>query len=108
MILRLDGHEVHAVHDGQEAVEAAGWFRPDVVLLDIGMPKLNGLEACRRIRQQPWGKTMALVAITGWGQEEDKRCTAEAGFDLHLTKPVGPASLEKVLSQLRPADSLGH
>jgi PAS domain S-box-containing protein len=101
MLLRLGGHEVHAVHDGQEAVDAAGWFRPDLALLDIGMPKLNGFEAARRIREQPWGRGMMLVAITGWGQEEDKRRAAEAGFDIHLTKPVDPATLEKVLAELR-------
>jgi PAS domain S-box-containing protein len=99
MMLRLAGHEVHAVHDGQEAVEAAGWFRPDVALLDIGMPRLNGLQAARHIRGQPWGKKILLVAITGWGQEEDKRRATEAGFDHHLTKPVDPAALEEVLSR---------
>ena len=98
MMLRLAGHEVHAVHDGQEAVEAAGWFRPDLALLDIGMPRLNGFDAARRIREQPWGKHMLLVAITGWGQEEDKRRATEAGFDRHLTKPVEPAALEKLLA----------
>jgi PAS domain S-box-containing protein len=100
MMLRLDGHEVHAVHDGQEAVEAAEWFRPDVVLLDIGMPKLNGYDACRRIRAQPWGQGILLAATTGWGQEEDKRRAMEAGFDCHLTKPVAHADLEKLLARL--------
>lgn len=96
-MLRLGGHEVHAVHDGQEAVEAVGWFRPNLALLDIGMPKLNGYEVVRRIREQPWGKKMVLVAITGWGQEEDKRRAAEAGFDHHLTKPMNLGDLEKLL-----------
>jgi CheY-like chemotaxis protein/two-component sensor histidine kinase len=100
MMLRLAGHHVHAVHDGQEAVEAAGWFRPEVALLDIGMPRLNGYEACRRIRVEPWGKNTVLVAITGWGQEEDKRRATEAGFDEHLTKPVEPAALERLLAGL--------
>jgi CheY-like chemotaxis protein len=103
MILRLAGHEVHAAHDGREAVEAAAWFRPDVALLDIGMPKLNGYEACRRIREQPWGMNIVLVAITGWGQEEDKRRASEAGFDHHLTKPVDPAALEPLLATLNRA-----
>ncbi len=98
MMLRLGGHEVHAVHDGQEAVDAAGWFRPDLALLDIGMPRLNGFEACRRIREQPWGRSVTLVAITGWGQEGDKRRATEAGFDHHLTKPVDPAALERLLA----------
>jgi PAS domain S-box-containing protein len=100
MMLRLAGHEVHAVHDGQQAVEAAAWFRPDVALLDIGMPKLNGFDAARSIREQPWGKDMVLVAITGWGQEEDKRRATEAGFDHHLTKPVDPAALDTSLSRV--------
>ncbi len=103
MVLRLGGHEVHAVHDGQEAVDAAAWFRPDLALLDIGMPKLNGLEACRHIREQPWSKNVILVAITGWGQEEDKRRATEAGFDHHLTKPVDPAALMKLLAELSEA-----
>jgi CheY-like chemotaxis protein len=100
MMLRLAGHEVHSVHDGQEAVEAAGWFRPDLALLDIGMPKLNGLQAARHIRERQWGRQMVLVAITGWGQDEDKRRATEAGFDHHLTKPVDPAALETFLERL--------
>jgi PAS domain S-box-containing protein len=100
MMLRFAGHEVHTAHDGQEAVEAAAWFRPDVALLDIGMPKLNGLEACRHIREQPWSKNVVLVAITGWGQEEDKRRAIDAGFDDHLTKPVDPAALMQLLADV--------
>jgi PAS domain S-box-containing protein len=99
MMLRLAGHDVQTAHDGLEAVQAAAAFRPDVVLLDIGMPKMNGYEAARHIRQQSWGKDMLLVALTGWGQEEDKRQTFEAGFDRHLTKPVDPAALEKLLAE---------
>ncbi len=98
LMLRLGGHVVHAVHDGEEAVEAAGWFRPDLALLDIGMPKLNGFEVASHIREQPWGKNVVLVAVTGWGQEEDKRRAVEAGFDLHPTKPVDPTALEQVLA----------
>ena len=73
-----------------------------MVLLDIGLPRLNGYEAAGRIREQPWGRDMVLVALTGWGQEEDKRRAREAGFDHHLTKPVDPAALEKLLSRLDP------
>jgi CheY-like chemotaxis protein len=102
MMLRLAGHEVHTAHDGQEAVEVASWFRPDVALLDIGMPRLNGYDACRRIREQPWGWGILVVALTGWGQEEDKRRATEAGFDHHLTKPVDPAALERILAALAP------
>jgi PAS domain S-box-containing protein len=97
MVLRLAGHEVHAVHDGQEAVDAVAWFRPDLVLLDLGMPRLNGFDAARRIREQPWGAKTVLAAITGWGQEDDRRRSKEAGFDSHLVKPVDPAALEKLL-----------
>ncbi len=99
VILRLAGHEVHAAHDGQEAVEAAGWFRPDVALLDIGMPKMSGLEVAHRIREEPWGKGVVLVAITGWGQDEDKRRAFAAGFSAHLTKPVDPQRLRDLLAE---------
>ncbi len=104
LMLRLGGHEVHTVHDGQEAVEAAVWFRPDVALLDIGMPKVNGYEAARRIRGRSGGKGLVLVAVTGWGQEEDKRKAAAAGFDHHLTKPVEPRALEQILAKARSVE----
>ena len=103
MMLRLMGHDIQTAHDGLEAVEAAATFRPDVVLLDIGMPKMNGYEAARHIREQPWGKGMVLVALTGWGQEEDKRRSIEAGFDHHLTKPVDPDCLDKAAGDSRRA-----
>jgi CheY-like chemotaxis protein len=96
-LLRMAGHEIQTASNGLEAVEAAAKFRPDVLLLDIGMPKMNGYEAAQHIRRQPWGKDMVLVALTGWGQEEDYRRTLEAGFNYHLTKPVEPAGLEKLL-----------
>jgi PAS domain S-box-containing protein len=102
MLLQLAGNEVETAYDGLAAVEAAERWRPDVVLLDIGMPKLNGYDACRRIREQPWGTTIVLVALTGWGQEEDKRRTSEAGFDGHLVKPVDPVALTKMLAATRP------
>jgi CheY-like chemotaxis protein len=98
LLLRLTGHAIEMAHDGLEAVQAAAAFRPDVVLLDIGLPKMNGYEAARHIREQPWGKSMALIALTGWGQEEDKRRAFEAGFDHHLTKPMEAATLEKLLA----------
>ena len=103
MVLAINGNDVQLASDGLEAVEAAGRYRPDVVLLDIGMPKLNGFEACRRIRAEPWGKDMLLVAVTGWGQEEDRRRTAEAGFDAHFTKPVDFASVMALITQRRAA-----
>ncbi|MBM4068599.1 MAG: PAS domain S-box protein [Planctomycetes bacterium] len=100
MLLRLTGHDIQTANDGLEAVQCAATFRPDVVLLDIGMPKMNGLEAARYIRQQPWGKEMLLIALTGWGQEDNKRQTAEAGFDHHFTKPVDASVLENLLARL--------
>jgi PAS domain S-box-containing protein len=100
MLLKIKGYEVGTAYDGEQAVEAAGTLRPDVVLLDIGMPKLNGYEACCRIREQPWGQGMFLIALTGWGQEEDRRRTEEAGFNEHMVKPVDPAALMKLLAGL--------
>jgi PAS domain S-box-containing protein len=102
MVLRLMGHDTQTAHDGLEAVKAAATFRPDVMLLDIGLPRINGYEAARRIRQEPWGKSMALIALTGWGQEEDRQRALEAGCDYHLTKPVEAATLEKLLGTLGP------
>jgi CheY-like chemotaxis protein len=98
IMLRLMGHEFQTAGDGLEAVQAAAAFRPDVVLLDIGMPKMNGYEAARHIREQAWGQDMLLVALTGWGQDDDKRRAAEAGFDHHLTKPVSLDALQKLLA----------
>jgi CheY-like chemotaxis protein len=102
LVLRLTGHQIEMAHDGLEAVQAAAVFRPDVVLLDIGMPRMNGYEVARYLREQPWGKDMALIALSGWGQEKDKQRALEAGFDHHLTKPVEAAALEKLLALLRP------
>ncbi len=97
-LLKLNGHETHTAFDGIEAIEAAATFRPDVVLLDIGLPKLNGYETARRMREQPWSNGMVLVAVTGWGQEEDRQKTREAGFDAHLVKPIDFAALTKLLA----------
>src|SRR5262249_58929769 len=98
--------DTRTAHDGLEAVEAAKKFRPDVALLDIGLPKLNGYDACRSIRAQPWGEGMVLIALTGWGQEEDKRRSKEAGFNFHLVKPVDLADLEKLLAGFGPIPAL--
>ncbi len=97
MFFRILGHQVLLAHDGQEAVEIALQYRPEVVLLDIGLPRLNGYEVCRALRQQ--GLTSELiVAITGYGQESDRQLTAEAGFDLHLVKPVSLPGLQELLA----------
>ncbi len=98
MLLELLGNQTRTAYDGVEAVEAAAAFRPDVVLLDIGLPRQNGYEAAREIRRQPWGKSMLLVALTGWGQEEDRQKSKEAGFDKHLVKPVDKGALTKLLA----------
>ncbi len=100
MMLTLMGNEVRTAEDGFAAVEAAQEFRPDLILLDIGLPKLNGYDACRRIREQPWSEGMVIVALTGWGQEEDRKRSREAGFDTHMVKPVEIAALESLLAGL--------
>jgi CheY-like chemotaxis protein len=102
-LLRLTGNEVETAFDGLEALQTGERFGPEVVLLDIGMPRLNGYETCRRIRQQPWGKEALLIAQTGWGQNEDKRRTAEAGFDAHFVKPVSLAALNRLLDKWQPS-----
>ena len=98
MLLTLEGYETRMAHDGIEALDVATAFKPDVMLLDLGMPKLNGFEVCRSIRQQAWGKNITVVALTGWGQEEDKRRSLAAGVDAHLVKPVDLADLERLLA----------
>ncbi len=102
-LLTMMGNETLTAHDGLQALDVAAAFRPDVMLLDIGMPKLDGYEVGRRIRQQAWGKDMVLIAMTGWGREEDKRLSLEAGLDFHLVKPVLPADLEKLLANVSAA-----
>ena len=105
MMLRLMGNDVRTVRDGQQAVDEARVFRPDLAVLDIGMPKLNGYEVARLIRQQRWGNELVLVALTGWGQEEDKRKAAEAGFDHHFTKPVSPGDIAGLMARLHAASA---
>lgn len=102
MILSMWGHEARTAHDGLEAVELADAFRPDVILLDIGLPKLNGYDVCRRIRGQSWGRNVLIAAVTGWGQDKDKLQADNAGFDCHFTKPVDLSVLERVLAHQSP------
>lgn len=97
VLLQANGNSVYTASDGEAALEAAFRFRPDVVLLDIGLPKKNGYEVARTIRQQQWGKETLLVAITGWGQESDETRAADAGFDRHLIKPIDPDALHDLL-----------
>jgi PAS domain S-box-containing protein len=101
-LLELTGNETHTAYDGLEAVQAAATFRPDVVLLDIGLPKLNGYEAARKIREQPWGKNIVIVALTGWGQDQDRQSSKAAGFNGHMVKPVELTALMKLLAELQP------
>jgi CheY-like chemotaxis protein len=100
LLLQMSGNETSLAHDGLEAIEAVKKSFPDVVLLDIGLPKLNGHDVCRRVRELPSGKDIVLIALTGWGQEEDRRRSKEAGFDGHLVKPVEPEALLDLLSSL--------
>ncbi len=101
-MLKLMGNDVRTANDGLEGIEAAGEFHPEVVLMDVGMPVLNGLDATRRIRAQNWGREMTIIALTGWGQEGDKERSREAGCDGHLVKPVNIDDLEKLLGSRRP------
>jgi signal transduction histidine kinase len=97
--LRLAGHDVRTVHDGLEALAVAKTFKPDIVLLDLGMPRMDGYETARNMRLRSWGKAATLIALTGWGQQPDRQRTSEAGFDVHLVKPVSEAQLFQALAR---------
>ncbi|MGH8296228.1 MAG: hybrid sensor histidine kinase/response regulator, partial [Steroidobacteraceae bacterium] len=97
LTLKLRGHEVDISHGSRHALEIAAIAHPEIALLDIGMPELNGYELARQIRSQPWGQHMMLVAVTGWGQDEDRRLALAAGFDEHLTKPIDPQRLIRMI-----------
>ena len=101
MMLSIMGHDTRTAHDGESALATAEAFLPDVVLLDIGLPKLNGYEVAQRIRGSAWGESMFLIAVTGWGQDEDRQRSSEVGLNVHMVKPVEPAALERLLSELR-------
>jgi PAS domain S-box-containing protein len=100
LMLTMMGHEVVTAKDGEEAVRMVEESRPDLVLLDIGMPRLNGYDAARRIREEPWGRKLPLVALTGWGLEEDRRLAKESGFDRHVVKPIGVDTLRALIREL--------
>jgi CheY-like chemotaxis protein len=104
MLLKLQGHEVRVGHSGQAALEMAMGYEPDAVFLDIGMPSMDGYEVARRLRQRPGLEKVTLVALTGWGQPEDRRRTAEAGFDHHLVKPPDSKEIETLLANLKSKD----
>jgi CheY-like chemotaxis protein len=99
-LLQVCGNETLTAFDGLEALEVGSQFRPNVVLLDLGMPNLNGYDTARRIRQQPWGQNAVLIALTGWGKDEDRRRSGEAGFDSHVVKPVVVEQLDALLASL--------
>jgi CheY-like chemotaxis protein len=98
LLLKLRGVDVRVVHGGAEALESIEAYQPAIVLLDIGMPGMDGYEVARKIRQHPTGRSMKLIALTGWGQEQDRRRTREAGFDHHLVKPADAAVLEALFN----------
>jgi CheY-like chemotaxis protein len=103
MLLQVRGEQVRVAYDGEEALAAEAEFLPDVILLDIGMPKLSGYEVAKRVRELR-GPAVLIVAITGWGQEDDRQRAREAGFDHHFTKPVDYAVLLDIIdSQVPPA-----
>jgi len=106
MLLKLTGHETHIAHDGLEAVESAAQVRPDLILLDIGLPKINGYEAARRIRSLPGGQSMVLVALTGWAQDEDRQKSRESGFDGDMIKPVRADLLTSLLAEFPSVESI--
>jgi CheY-like chemotaxis protein len=96
-LLEMSGHEVLVAHDGEEALRIARQAMPDAMILDIGMPRLTGDQVARAVRIEPWGEPVFLVAVTGWGEPEDKERASAAGFDHHLTKPVDVDQIEKLL-----------
>ena len=100
MLLEITGNQTFMAHDGLEAIDVIEQQRPEVALLDIGLPGLSGHEVCRRVREQPWGKEIVMIALTGWGQEDDRRKSVEAGFNGHLVKPVDYDNLLKLLNTL--------
>src|SRR4030095_2703094 len=102
VMLELKGHDVRGAHDGGEAVSLAASFNPEIAFLDIGMPRMDGYEAARRIRAR-LGEQVILVALTGWGQDDDKRRSRESGFDQHLTKPPEPDLLDRVIARCAEA-----
>lgn len=109
ILMKFRGHDARVAHDGEEALAVAQTFEPHVVLLDLGMPKMDGYDTARRMRAEPWGKKAVLVALTGWGQPQDRQRTEEAGFDVHLVKPVTDFDLLHALAagEAKPKSDTG-
>jgi CheY-like chemotaxis protein len=101
-LLELSGHHVQTAYTGRRALELAETSRPHVLLLDIGLPDLDGYQLAAKVRATPWGRGIILIAATGWGQEEDRRRAFDAGFDHHLTKPIAAETVESLLQSMRP------
>ncbi len=108
LLLEVAGHEVRTAYDGPDALNLAAVFKPEVVILDLGLPSMDGFEIARQIEGQSWGKDIALVALTGWGQQEDYRKTTDAGFDAHLVKPVAPEDLLRILAHVSSEQRQGR
>jgi CheY-like chemotaxis protein/two-component sensor histidine kinase len=107
MLLRMMGHEVHSAYAGEQAIKIAARLQPEVIILDIGMPRPNGYDVCRRIRSEGWGQGVFIAALTGWGQEDARLRGEESGFDYHLVKPVSPDTLRKLFAYLPPRRMAG-
>jgi CheY-like chemotaxis protein len=103
LLLKFDGHQVEMAHDGLTALRVAESFQPEIILLDIGLPGMNGYDVARQIRTQPETSRAQLIALTGYGQEEDRQRSKEAGFDYHLVKPVEPRVLQHLLNSIPAA-----
>jgi CheY-like chemotaxis protein len=103
MLFQMMGHDVRSALNGLEAVDVAANFRPDLIVLDIGMPGLDGYEVCRRIRQQPWAQAVVIAALTGWTRDEDKDRSQEAGFDHYIVKPIDPKVLADLVARSGPS-----
>lgn len=102
LLLELEGHEVTCAHDGHSALDAASAFDPEVVLLDLGLPEINGYEVARRLRAEPRHAGVLLIAISGYGRDQDRAASQEAGFDFHLTKPADPDMVMQLMQQHGP------
>ena len=103
LLFQLMGHDVRAAQSGLAAIDVAAEFRPDLIVLDIGMPGLDGYEVCRRIRQHDWAQTIVIAALTGWSRDEDRDRSEQAGFNHFLVKPVDPKALEDLIAGLTRA-----
>ena len=108
LLLGLEGYQVECAYDGEEALHAAARFSPQVVLLDLGLPRFSGFEVAQRLRAEPWGDALLLVAVSGYGRERDRQAAREAGFDLHLTKPADPDEVLRVLAERGPLREAGR